>query len=141
MLGFYRELTAPAPTSVTGVLDSAVELLKSKVKAKHAVVERRWDGDVQVTAVAGELRQVFANLLANSLDAIDEEGVIKLRVSQGVSFNSLPTAPVIDRGTQRRTGKASQSSFVRVTGPISPQSIEARFLRPPLARRPIHHLL
>jgi len=87
-LGFYRESNAPALTSATAVLDSAVDLWKSKIKAKHAVVERHWDGDVQITAVAGELRQVFSNLLANSLDAIDEKGTIKLRVSTGTSFKN-----------------------------------------------------
>ena len=87
-LGFYRESNAPALTSVNAVLESAVDLLKSKIKAKHAVIEKQWDGDVQVTAVAGELRQVFSNLLANSLDAIDEKGTIKLRVSTGAAFNN-----------------------------------------------------
>jgi PAS domain S-box-containing protein len=80
-LGFYRESNAPALTSITAVLDSAVDLLTSKIKAKHAVVEKEWRGEMRVTAVAGELRQVFANLLSNSLDAIDDQGVIKFRVS------------------------------------------------------------
>jgi signal transduction histidine kinase len=80
-LGFYRESNAPALTSINAVLESAIGLLKSKIKAKDAVIERQWDGSVEVTAVAGELRQVFSNLLANSLDAIDRQGTIKLRVS------------------------------------------------------------
>ena len=87
-LGFYRESNAPALTSVNAVLESAVDLLKSRIKAKHAVIEKEWEGDVQVTGVAGELRQVFSNLLANSLDAIDTTGTIKLRVSTGVAFNN-----------------------------------------------------
>ena len=87
-LGFYRESNAPALTSVNAVLDSAVDLLKSKTKAKRAVIEKQWDGEVQMTAVAGELRQVFSNLLANSLDAIDEKGTIKLRVSTGAAFTN-----------------------------------------------------
>jgi PAS domain S-box-containing protein len=87
-LGFYRESNAPALMSVNAVLESAVDLLKSRIKAKQAVIEKQWDGDVQVTAVAGELRQVFSNLLANSLDAIDAAGTIKLRVSAGAAFNN-----------------------------------------------------
>lgn len=79
-LGFYRESNAPALTSVNAVLDSAIDLLKNKIKAKHATIERRWNADVKITAVAGELRQVFANLLANSLDAIDSRGTIWLRI-------------------------------------------------------------
>ena len=82
-LGFYRESNAPALMSVKAVLESAVDLLKSKIKAKHAVIEKQWNTEVKIVAVAGELRQVFSNLLANSLDAIDEQGTIKLRVSVG----------------------------------------------------------
>jgi PAS domain S-box-containing protein len=82
-LGFYRESNAPAPTSVTEVLDSVFDLLKNRLKAKHASVEKQWEGDVQITAVRGELRQVFSNLVSNSLDAIDERGMIKVRVASG----------------------------------------------------------
>ncbi len=87
-LGFYRESNAPALTSVNVVLESAVDLLKNKIKAKNAVIEKQSDDDVQVTAVAGELRQVFTNLLTNSLDAIDEKGTIKLRVSASTAFKN-----------------------------------------------------
>jgi PAS domain S-box-containing protein len=83
-LGFYRDTNAPAPTPIAALLDSTLDLLKSKVRAKQAVVRKQWDGDVQVTAVAGELRQVFSNLLANSLDAIEDNGTVALRVSADV---------------------------------------------------------
>ncbi len=86
-LGFYRESNAPALTSVNEVLESTVDLLKSKIKAKQAVIEKQCDEGVQITAVAGELRQVFSNLLANSLDAIGERGIIKLRVSTCTALN------------------------------------------------------
>jgi PAS domain S-box-containing protein len=85
-LGFYRESTAPAPTSVRAALESAVDLLQGRIKTKKATVEKQWNGETEVVAVAGELRQVFCNLLANSLDAIDNQGVIRLRISQGTTF-------------------------------------------------------
>jgi PAS domain S-box-containing protein len=88
-LGFYRESNAPTLTFVNAVMDSVVELLKSKIAAKHTVIEREWEGDVIITAVSGELRQVFSNLLANSLDAIDEGGTIKMRISAGHDFTGL----------------------------------------------------
>lgn len=80
-LGFYREAATPALTSVNSILESALDLLKNKVKAKHALIEKQWDGDEQVMAVAGELRQVFANILTNSLDAIADRGKITLRIT------------------------------------------------------------
>jgi signal transduction histidine kinase len=80
-LGFYRESNAPALTSVTSLLDSAIDLLKGKINQKQANVEKDCRCDLEITAVAGELRQVFSNLLANSLDAIERGGKIGIRVS------------------------------------------------------------
>jgi signal transduction histidine kinase len=82
-LGFYRESNAPALMSVSTVLDSVLDLLKNAINAKHAIVEKQWKADVQITSVAGELRQVFSNLVSNSLDAIDDGGTIKVRISPG----------------------------------------------------------
>ncbi|PSH03486.1 MAG: hypothetical protein CXZ00_11750 [Acidobacteria bacterium] len=79
-LGFYRESTAPALISINVVLDSAVDLLKSKFKAKHVIVQKQWHENIQVFGITGELRQVFANFLTNSLDAIGDRGRIILRV-------------------------------------------------------------
>lgn len=86
-LGFYRESNAPAIVCVDVVLESAIDLMKSKIKSKGAVIENESEGNLEVNAVAGELRQVFANLLANSLDAIDDGGTVKLRVSKGPDFD------------------------------------------------------
>jgi signal transduction histidine kinase len=80
-LGFYRESNAPALISITSVLESAIELLKSKISRKRATIERQWQDKVEIIAIAGELRQVFSNLLVNSLDAIEEGGTVKVRVS------------------------------------------------------------
>ncbi len=83
-LGFYRESNAPALVAMTSVLESAIELLKSKISKKRAIIEKQWRDNVEIIAIAGELRQVFSNLLVNSLDAMDEEGgTIKVRVSSG----------------------------------------------------------
>jgi PAS domain S-box-containing protein len=89
-LGFYRESNAPALTSVNSVLESSIDVLKSRIQAKHPVIEKRYKQDVELTAVAGELRQVFSNLLANSLDAIDDQGTIQLRVSTATAFKDSP---------------------------------------------------
>lgn len=83
-LGFYREQNSPSLTSVQQLLESAIDLLKAKINAKHATIETRWGVDARISAVAGELRQVFANLLANSLDAIAVGGIVFVRTSTSV---------------------------------------------------------
>jgi signal transduction histidine kinase len=92
-LGFYRESNAPALTSVNALLDSAIDLLKSKINEKQAIIQRDWRDNVKITAVAGELRQVFSNLLANSLDAIDLRGRIRIRISAPVPARQRNARP------------------------------------------------
>ncbi len=81
VLGFYRESTKPSCVSIGALMDEVLELFKSKIKAKQATIEKQFDRQLQIIAVSGELRQVFSNILANSLDAISERGTIKVRVS------------------------------------------------------------
>ena len=85
-LGFYRESTVPIEVSVSAVMESTLDLMKSKIMARQASIKKDWDGETEVTAVAGELRQVFSNLLSNSLDAIDEGGKITVRIRSGPDF-------------------------------------------------------
>jgi PAS domain S-box-containing protein len=80
-LGFYRDSAVPAATPVSAILDSATDLLMTKSRANQVTIERQYDDSVEVTAVNGELRQVFSNLIANSLDAVNSQGTIKLRTS------------------------------------------------------------
>jgi len=80
-LGFYRESNNPAPTSIEALLDSSINLMRNKIQARRAIVAKELRVNVQLMANAGELRQVFSNLLANALDAIDDGGKITFRVS------------------------------------------------------------
>ena len=81
-LGFYRESTAPVTNSASALLDSVFYLLQAKIKAKGATVQKQCDQRLKVTGVFGELRQVVSNLLANALDAVDENGTVKLRCAR-----------------------------------------------------------
>jgi PAS domain S-box-containing protein len=78
-LGFYRETGTPSLTSVTDLLEASIDLLRGKIVGRAASIQRDWDCNLVVAAVPGELRQVFSNLLANSLDAITYEGKIRIR--------------------------------------------------------------
>lgn len=80
-LGFYRESNTPELVSITSVLSSAVDLLQRKIKERSAIVKQEWRVRADLMALAGELRQVFSNLLANSLDAIDTGGTILIRIT------------------------------------------------------------
>lgn len=82
-LGFYRESASPDEVSVDALLNSSVDLVKRKITGKHINVEKQFRAHPRIIAMGGELRQVFSNLLVNSVDAVGEDGTIKMRVSHG----------------------------------------------------------
>ena len=80
-LGFYREMAAPVTFPFASLLGSVVDLLRSKINARKAVLDVQCEKGLEITAVHGELRQVFSNLLANSLDALGDGGRVTIRAS------------------------------------------------------------
>jgi signal transduction histidine kinase len=80
-LGFYREFSAATSNSASDLIDSVVNLLQSKIQASGATVEQQCKDPLQILGIAGELRQILANLLANSLDAVGHDCRIVLRAS------------------------------------------------------------
>ena len=83
-LGFYREFSAATSNYVTALFDSVINLLQAKIRSTGAQVETQCDNDLRVMGIAGELRQILANLLANSLDAIDQNSRIVLRANVSI---------------------------------------------------------
>jgi two-component system NtrC family sensor kinase len=84
-LGFYRESLHLTKFLVAPLLESVLDLLKSKIQSKLATVETRCDPQLQINAMHGELRQVVSNLLLNSLDSVDTKGKVVLRASISTS--------------------------------------------------------
>jgi signal transduction histidine kinase len=87
-LGFYREFSAATSNSASGLIGSVINLLQAKIRANGATVEQQCEETLQVMGIAGELRQVLANLLANSLDAVGQDCRIVLRASASVDPNN-----------------------------------------------------
>lgn len=81
-LGFYRESSSVTEVVIPEILDATIDLLQRKIALKNARIERQWNGELKTRGIAGELRQVFSNLLSNSLDAIEPGGQIKIRVNR-----------------------------------------------------------
>ena len=74
MLRFYRQSTLPSLSNVCELLDSVLTLHQGRVTALHIEVVRRYAPDVKLFCFAGEVRQLFANLIGNALDAMTPEG-------------------------------------------------------------------
>ena len=52
-----------------------------RIKVKQIEIDFNIKSEVKVLGTQGELRQVFSNLLSNSIDAVGFHGAIRLRVA------------------------------------------------------------
>ena len=73
-LRFHRQSARPSMTNIGEVLDSVLSLHRGKVRGQQVEVERRYRGDVELFCFSGEMRQLFANLIGNALDAMPSQG-------------------------------------------------------------------
>ncbi|MFB3916534.1 MAG: PAS domain S-box protein [Terriglobales bacterium] len=80
MLGFYRDSTSPVPVNLAEVLENTLELFSHQFRAEDVRVQKDFDEVPPLRAFPGEMRQVFSNLLLNSLEALGGSGVIRLRI-------------------------------------------------------------
>ncbi len=78
-LRFYRQSTLPAKASCSELLDSVLSLHQGRLRNLGIQVEKKYDSDTELYCFAGELRQVFANLIGNAIDAMLEGGRLALR--------------------------------------------------------------
>jgi PAS domain S-box-containing protein len=83
MLGFVRENSSPAPLNVSATLDDVLQLYLRQLSEKHIQIEKQFDPSVEIRGFAGELRQLFSNLILNALDALEEGGRLTLHVARG----------------------------------------------------------
>ena len=81
-LGFYREKTVAIPVRVAPIISQLRTVFSPKTTNKRIDLRVEVEGDPEIVAVPGELRQLFANLLSNSIDAVPMDGTIRVRVSQ-----------------------------------------------------------
>jgi len=68
-LRFYRQSTLPTRANMGELLDSVLSLYSVRLNNAGIQVERRYDSALDLFCFSGELRQVFANLVGNVIDA------------------------------------------------------------------------
>jgi signal transduction histidine kinase len=74
-LGFYRERdTTIVPVNVTELIESILLLYRRRLQSVGVQVDKRVESTANIMAVAGELRQVFSNLIANAIEALTASG-------------------------------------------------------------------
>lgn len=70
-LGFYRDTGKPVEISVDDLLKNVLAVYRSKLNSKSIAVDCRLQASHPLTASRGELLQVFSNIIANAIDALE----------------------------------------------------------------------
>jgi PAS domain-containing protein len=82
-LRFYRQSTYPSRVSLPDILTSIATLYQSRITAAAVTLSTRFRGETEIFGFGGELRQLFANLIGNALDAMPSGGQLRLSVRRG----------------------------------------------------------
>jgi PAS domain S-box-containing protein len=90
-LGFYRETIAPSAVRVGEMLKPLIVVLGRRARNKGIEIRPEIRQDPEIYAVAGEIRQLIANLLNNSIDAVDSGGLIRIRIGANGLNGQNPT--------------------------------------------------
>jgi signal transduction histidine kinase len=80
-LGFYRDTSSPVRFSLIQVMDDLLALYEKRFEARNIRVTRQYERDVEITALAGEVRQAISNLITNAIDAMPGGGELCIRVT------------------------------------------------------------
>ena len=78
-LRFYRQSTLPGRANMAELLDSVLSLYQGRLNTLNIGVERDYDPAMDLFCFAGEIRQVFANLVGNAIDATSAGGRLVIR--------------------------------------------------------------
>lgn len=112
-LRFYRQSTLPTRCNLGELVDSVLTLHQGRVNTLQVEVRRQYRAQVELCCFAGELRQLFANLVGNALDAMSPAGgrlTVRVRASRswrgptmgGVRISVADTGTGMEERVRRR---------------------------------------
>jgi PAS domain S-box-containing protein len=115
-LGFYRENNGASSVSLGELVRPLVSVFSARARNKAIRIETDIRQNPTIHAIAGEIRQLFANLLNNSIDAVHDGGRILIRVSAAKEW----------RGSQRSGVRLT----VADTGPGIAKEVREKLYEP-----------
>lgn len=86
-LQFHRRNTDKAEVAISSILESALNLFTRRMKEQRIFVDRDYADVPNVVCYSSEIRQVFVNLISNSIDAmVGKPGGLQIRIRNGAFF-------------------------------------------------------
>lgn len=111
-LKFHRESGVPKITLVSEVMESVLGMFRGKLQTMEIEVQMTAGQELPIACMPSETQQIFANLIANSIEAMQKNGRIRIRMrashdwsdpsSKGMRVTIVDSGCGIDRATLSR---------------------------------------
>jgi signal transduction histidine kinase len=87
-LKFHRQSTRAGDCRMSEILESVLSLYQGRLATQKIAIRRDFAPGDNVLCFAGDMRQVFANLIGNALDAMRGEGTLYLRTRRTIDWKT-----------------------------------------------------
>lgn len=102
-LRFHKQSTAPALVNPANIMETALTVFSPRLESLGISVIREYRAELKLYCFADELRQAFAHLVSNSLDATSRGGRLRVRIREARSWGEAETRgiriTIADTGT------------------------------------------
>jgi len=109
ILSFHRDTKIPVELDFQDMVQSVLGLYAVQMETKHIIVDYKKGSPFKIHGFPGELRQVFANLIGNAIDASPDHGCLYIRLRKdsshgvpGVVFTIHDQGPGIPKELRNR---------------------------------------
>lgn len=116
-LGSVRESSAAGSVNVAEIIDQVLQLYERRLQDKHIQIEKHYQDKPMLCGFAGELRQLFSNLIINAMDAMNEGGRLQVRVRSAQSSGS-PSLPGVRVTVADNGGGIDRASALHIFEPF-----------------------
>ena len=111
-LKFHRETGSPKATLLSEIMDSVLTMFRGKLRSMEIAVDLKAERERQIHCMLSETQQIFANLIANAIEAMERSDRLSIRIrpsrdwrqrsTPGMRVTICDTGGGIDRATVRR---------------------------------------
>jgi PAS domain S-box-containing protein len=111
-LKFHKQPGLPRITMLSEVVEGVVQMYRAKLTSTEITVDVQTSNEVAIACMPTEAQQIFANLMANSIDAMPQNGKLLIRLQpsrdwrdrsvEGMRVTFCDSGAGMDRATMRR---------------------------------------
>jgi PAS domain S-box-containing protein len=87
-LKFHTQQSRPTQTNIAHLMESVLTLFKGKFTQNKVQIRYEKHGEPELVCYSGEIRQVLANLVRNSIEAMPQGGKLRIRVRPATDWRS-----------------------------------------------------